>query len=104
MFLEESFYSRSVPFQTVCCSVYPTILTRQRLSKNVSAATRIVGGVVFYAVRVVSKKFRQLVLTSGKQYVSIKIFNTFGRRVAGQDFRNMHSLHYDMLVLLMTVN
>jgi hypothetical protein len=54
--------------QTVCLYVYPPIVARQRLGKNVTAATnkrnnrRIVGRVVFCMVRVVSKESRRLVL------------------------------------------
>jgi hypothetical protein len=44
-------------------SVYPLIVATQRLGKHVPAATKTVGGVVFYAVRVVSKGRRRLVLT-----------------------------------------
>jgi hypothetical protein len=56
--------------QSVGFPVYPPIVTRQWLGKHVPAATntrthnnrRIVGRVVFYAVRVVSKESRRLVL------------------------------------------
>jgi hypothetical protein len=47
--------------------VYPTIVARQRLDKDVTTATntrnnrRIVGRVVLYAGRVISKKSRRLV-------------------------------------------
>jgi hypothetical protein len=42
-------------------SEYPPIVARQQLGKDVPAA-RIVGGVVFYAIRVVSKEIRRLLL------------------------------------------
>jgi hypothetical protein len=55
--------------QSVCLYVYLFIVARQRLGKNVSAATntrrynrRIVGRVVFCADRVLSKESRRLVL------------------------------------------
>jgi hypothetical protein len=47
--------------QSVCLYVDPLLVARQQLDKNVTAATdirnnrRIVGRVVFYVVRVVSK-------------------------------------------------
>jgi hypothetical protein len=41
--------------ESVGLSVYPSIVARQRLGKHVSRKKRIVGGVVFYVVRVVSK-------------------------------------------------
>jgi hypothetical protein len=54
--------------QSVCLYVYP-IIAMQRLGKNVIAGNeytrnnrRIVGSVVFYAVRVMSKKLMRLVL------------------------------------------
>jgi hypothetical protein len=56
-------------YQSVCLYVYPSTVARQWLGKNVSAAMntnvntrRIVGRVVFYAVRVVSTESRGLVL------------------------------------------
>jgi hypothetical protein len=42
-------------------SMYPSIVARQWLGKHVPAAKKIVE-VVFYAVRVVSKENRQLVI------------------------------------------
>jgi hypothetical protein len=45
-------------------SVYPPILSRQLIGKHVPAAMKIVGGVIFYAVRVVSKKSRRVVILS----------------------------------------
>jgi hypothetical protein len=50
----------------VCGSVYviPLIVAWQRIGEHVPAATRIVGGIVFYAVRVVSKESIRLVLVS----------------------------------------
>jgi hypothetical protein len=58
------------PFlQYVCLYVYPLIVARQRLGKNVAAVTnththkrRIVECVIFYAVRVVSRESRRSVL------------------------------------------
>jgi hypothetical protein len=53
----------------VCLYVYPSVVARQRLGKNVTAATntrnnrRIVGRVVSYAVRVVSEDSRRLILS-----------------------------------------
>jgi hypothetical protein len=38
------------------------VLSKERLGKHVTEARRIVGGVVFYTVRVVSKERRRLVL------------------------------------------
>jgi hypothetical protein len=54
--------------QSVCLYVYPLIVARQRLGRNVIAATNtrtnriIVGRVVLYVVCVVSKESRRLVL------------------------------------------
>jgi hypothetical protein len=56
-------------FRLCVCKCIPLIVARQRLSRHFLAATntgnnrRIVGGVVFYVVRVVSKERRQLVLS-----------------------------------------
>jgi hypothetical protein len=44
-------------------SVYPPIVARYKLSKDVPATSRIVEGVVLYAVYVVSKESRRLVRT-----------------------------------------
>jgi hypothetical protein len=44
-------------------SVYPPIVARQGLGKHVPAVTKYCGDVIFYAVRVVSKESRRLVLT-----------------------------------------
>jgi hypothetical protein len=46
---------------SVGLSVYPPITGRQQLSKHVPAAMKV-GGVVFYAVHVISKENRRLVL------------------------------------------
>jgi hypothetical protein len=54
--------------QSMCLYVYPSMIVRQRLGKNFTAATNarnnsiIVGRVVLYAVRVVSKESRWLFL------------------------------------------
>jgi hypothetical protein len=63
---------KSLP--SVCLYAYPSIITRQRLGKNFAAATkythnnRSVAGVVLYAVRVVLKESRLLVLPSTSCY------------------------------------
>jgi ABC-type uncharacterized transport system permease subunit len=50
--------------RSVCLHVYPLIVARQRLGKHIPAViVGIVGGVL-YAVRVVSKENRRLVLTT----------------------------------------
>jgi hypothetical protein len=51
-------YSINPSHQSVCLYVYPLIVARKRLSKNIPAETnrRIVGGVAFYTVCVVSKE------------------------------------------------
>jgi hypothetical protein len=61
-FLDALFSVGSVSYQSkpVGLSVYP-VVARQWLGKHVPAATKI-GGVVLYAVRVVSKESRRLVL------------------------------------------
>jgi hypothetical protein len=53
--------------QCVCLYVYPPVVVRQRFLKNVTEVTntrnnRIVGRVTFYAVRVLSKESRRLVV------------------------------------------
>jgi hypothetical protein len=62
-------YFTNSSHQSVCLHVYPPIVARQRLGQNFTATTnthaenrRIVGGDVFYEVRVVSKESRRLVL------------------------------------------
>jgi hypothetical protein len=49
---------------SVCLYVYPSVVAKQRLSKNFTTAmntrnNKIIGRVVFYAVRVVSKESRR---------------------------------------------
>jgi hypothetical protein len=46
----------------VCLSVYPPVVSRQWLGEHVPAAKKIIGVVVFYTVRVLSKDNRRLVL------------------------------------------
>jgi hypothetical protein len=51
--------------QSVCLYVYPSIVARQRLSRNVTAATNThatIGELLDASVRVVSKESRRLVL------------------------------------------
>jgi hypothetical protein len=64
--------------QSVCLYMYPTIAARQRLRINVNAATnthaklgKIVGRVVFYAVRLISKECRLSVLPVTSCYVLV---------------------------------
>jgi hypothetical protein len=60
--LDTSFYIRSVSYQRrVCGSVYVSLLDNNSV-KMFLRQRRIVGGVVLYAVRVVSKESRRLVL------------------------------------------
>jgi hypothetical protein len=54
------FFTIQVVSKIVCGSVYPPIFARQPLGKRQRS---IVGGVVLYSVRVVSKESRRLVLT-----------------------------------------
>jgi hypothetical protein len=55
-------YFRNPSHQSVCLYVHPTIVARQRLGNNVTAATntssnrRVVGRIVFYVARVVLSK------------------------------------------------
>jgi hypothetical protein len=52
----------NISHQSVCLYVYPLIVARQRLGRHVPAAMntrnnrRIVGGIIFYTVRVVIKE------------------------------------------------
>jgi hypothetical protein len=57
--------------QSVCLHVYPPLIASQRLCKEYIRNNRFVGGVVFYAVRVVSIESRLLVLPIISCYVWI---------------------------------
>jgi hypothetical protein len=62
--------------QSACLYAYSHITARKRLGKNVTAATntrnsRIVWCVVFYAVRVVWKESRQLVLPRSSSFTAV---------------------------------
>jgi hypothetical protein len=62
--LDASFSMWSVFYQrTVCGSVYPPLLLRNNSVKTFPQQRRIVGGIVFYEVRDVSKESRRSVLS-----------------------------------------
>jgi hypothetical protein len=66
-----------IPLISPCvCMCIPLIVARQRLGKHVPMATntrniRNVGGVIFYAVRVVSKESRRLIHIRRRQVTDI---------------------------------
>jgi hypothetical protein len=72
---------------SVCPYVYPRIVARQRLGKHVPAETNysrikgiIVGRVVFYAVRVVSKENRRLISSVKNVLINIQIIFAHEKR------------------------
>jgi hypothetical protein len=70
--------------------LYPPIGARQRLSKNVPAATNtcnnigIVGSCFFYAVRVVLKESRRLVLAD-RLFENVAQFKYLGTTITNQN-------------------
>jgi hypothetical protein len=80
--------------ESVCLQVHLLIVARQRLGKNFAVAMntqatiKIVGRVVFYAVRVVSEETRPLVLPRTSRLV--QLYNT------GKDFHYLELLAYNL--------
>jgi hypothetical protein len=71
---------RVVSEESVGLSVYPSIVARQWLDKHVPRQRRIVGGVVFYTVRAVSKESLWVCLCIPLSLLGNCSVNTFPRQ------------------------
>jgi hypothetical protein len=96
--------------RSVCLNAYPKIIARQRLGREVPATKntrkirKIVGGVVFYAVRVVSKMslWVCLYILSLLGNGLINTFSLRGRIVEGIVFYAVHIVSKESRRLVLT--